>query len=323
MPKRTACLVLLILLALAGCGGSTGELPPAAEPAASPPPTKTPAGTVVRVGDSPEGLAFDERTGLLAVGLRDPDRLALVNGRTGRVARTVSLPESPRHLRMAGPGGPVLVPAERSNELLQVSLPDGKLTRTGVGRFPHDAAAAGGRIFVGDEFEDSVSVVQDGRLTRTLDAPEQPGGVVATADGRYVGVVGVRERALELYDARTPRSLAKVDVGIGPTHVEATRRSFFVVDTRGDALIELRLNPLRFHGRVFVPGAPYGIARSRVRDRFWITLTERNQVAEVTPTQLERTLPTVRQPNSVAVDERSGRVFVTSRSDGTLQFFDP
>jgi len=31
----------------------------------------------------------------------------------------------------------------------------------------------------------------------------------------------------------------------------------------------------------------------------------------------------VRQPNSVAVDERSGRVFVTSRSDGTLQFFDP
>lgn len=320
MPKRTACLVVL---ALAGCGGSAGELPPAAEPAVSPPLTATPSGTVVRVGDSPEGLAFDERTGLLAVGLRNPDRLALVNGRTGRVARTVSLPESPRHLRMAGPGGPVLVPAERSNELLQVSLPDGKLTRTGVGRFPHDAAAAGGRIFVGDEFSDSVSVVQSGRRARTLDAPVQPGGVVATSDGRYVGVVGVSERALQLYDSRSLRSLGKVNVGIGPTHIEATRRSFFVVDTRGDALLELRLNPLRFHKRVFLPGAPYGIARSRVRDRFWVTLTERNEVAEVTPARYVRTFATVRQPNSVAVDRRSGRIFVASRSDGTLQLIDP
>jgi len=31
----------------------------------------------------------------------------------------------------------------------------------------------------------------------------------------------------------------------------------------------------------------------------------------------------VRQPNSVAVDARTGRVFVASRADGTLQAFDP
>jgi len=321
MSKRIACFALL---AVAGCGGgSDGELPPAAEPAASPPLARPAAGTVLRVGDSPEGLAFDERTGLLAVGLRNPDRLALVDGASGRVVRNVSLPESPRHLRMAGPGGPVLVPAERANEIVQVSLPDGKLTRTRVGRFPHDAAATGGRIFVGDEFADSVSVVQDGRRTRTLDAPVQPGGVVASPDGRSVAVVGVRERALELYDARTLRSLGKVGAGNGPTHIEATNRGFFVVDTRGGALIELRRNPLRVHGRVALPGAPYGLARSRVRDRFWVTLTERNQVAEVTPERVRRTFPTVRQPNSVAVDRRSGRVFVASRTEGTLQFFDP
>jgi hypothetical protein len=54
-----------------------------------------------------------------------------------------------------------------------------------------------------------------------------------------------------------------------------------------------------------------------------VTLTERNQVAEVTPERVRRTFPTVRQPNSVAVDRRSGRVFVASRTEGTLQFFDP
>jgi streptogramin lyase len=112
-------------------------------------------------------------------------------------------------------------------------------------------------------------------------------------------------------------------VGIGPTHVEAGLRRFFVVDTRGDALIELRLDPLRFHRRVFLAGAPYGIAHDRRRGRFWVTLTERNQVALVTPIRSERTYPTVRQPNSVAVDERTGRVWVAGRRDGVLQFFDP
>lgn len=320
VPTRAGC---LLLLALAGCGGSSDDLPPAAEPAVSPPLTERPAGTVVRIGHNPEGLAFDEPTGLLAVGLTNPDGLALVDGRSGRVVRRVALPESPRHLRMAGPGGPVLVPAERSNELVQVSLPDGAISRTKVGRFPHDAAAAGGRIFVGDELGNTVSVVREGRRVRVLDAPVQPGGVVATGDGRYVGVVGVRERALELYDARMLESLAKVDVGIGPTHVEAGRRRFFVVDTRGDALIELRLDPLRFHRRVFLAGAPYAIAHDRRRGRFWVSLTERNQVVEVTPIRAGRAFSSVRQPNSVAVDERTGRVFVASRVDGSVQFFDP
>jgi DNA-binding beta-propeller fold protein YncE len=277
----------------------------------------------VRVGNRPEGVAFDERTGLLAVGLTDPDRLALVDGGSGRVVRRVRLPESPRHLRLAGPGGPVLVPAERSDELVEVSLPDGRVTATRVGDFPHDADAAAGRVFVGNEHGDSVSVLENGRRARLLEAPVQPGGVVATSDGRLVGVVGVSERALQVFDARTLDSLGKVDVGIGPTHVEAGRRRFFVVDTRGDALIELRLDPLRFHRRVFVGGVPYGIAHDRVRDRFWITLTARNEVALATPARVERSYPTVRQPNSVAVDERTGRVWVAGRSGGVLQFFDP
>jgi DNA-binding beta-propeller fold protein YncE len=260
---------------------------------------------------------------LLAVALANPDRLALVDGRNGRVVRRVPLPASPRHLRLAGPGGPVLVPTEHSDELVQVSLPDGRTSRTKVGDFPHDAAAAGGRIFVGDEHGDSLSVIEKGRRVRVLDSPVQPGGVAATANQRHVGVVGVRERAIQVYEARTLEPVGKVHVGIGPTHVEAGVGRFFVVDTRGGALIEMRLDPLHFHRRVFLEGAPYGIDHDSRRGRFWITLTERNEVALVTPIRAERTYPTVRQPNSVAVDERTGRVWVAGRTDGVLQFFDP
>jgi hypothetical protein len=36
----------------------------------------------------------------------------------------------------------------------------------------------------------------------------------------------------------------------------------------------------------------------------------------------QREFPTVRQPNAIAIHEPTGRVFVTSRTDGTLQVYD-
>ena len=312
-----------LCLVLTACGGSSDRLPPAAEPSRSPALDREPAGSVVPVGHKPEGLAFDPATGLLAVGLTNPDLIALVDGDSGRTVRRIELPESPRHLSLAARGGPVLVPAERANALVELSLPGGRLKTTPVGRFPHDAAAARGRVFAGDELGHTLSVVEDGRVVDELDTPRQPGGVAATADGAHVGVVGVRERAIEVYDTRTLRSVGKVDVGIGPTHVVGAGGRFFVVDTRGDALLEVRLNPLRVHRRTHLGGGPYGIALDRERRRYWVTLTARNEVAELTDHRVLRRFPTVRQPNSVAVDPGSGRVFVASRKDGTLQTFDP
>jgi DNA-binding beta-propeller fold protein YncE len=242
---------------MAACGGSSDRLAPAAEPARSPPLEREPAGTVVPLGHKPEGLAFDPVTGLLAAGLTNPDRLAIVDGDTGRTVRRVPLRESPRHLRS------------------------------------------------------------------TLPAPRQPGRVAATTDRSHVGVVGVRERALEVFDARTLEAEGKVSVGVGPTHLVGGGERFFVVDTRGNALLEVRLDPLRVHRRTQLGGTPYGIALDTERRRYWVTLTALNQVAELTDHRVLRRFPTVRQPNSVAVDPRSGRVFVASRTDGTLQFFDP
>jgi DNA-binding beta-propeller fold protein YncE len=168
-----------------------------------------------------------------------------------------------------------------------------------------------------------VSVLERGRVTEVLDGPVGPGGVAVTAHRDLVAVVGVRERALELFEAATLRSACKLDVGLGPTHVVARGSRLFVVDTRGGALIEVHTRPLVVHRRTHLGGAPYGVAFDPVRRRFWVTLTAENRLAELTDRRLLRTFPTVRQPNSVAVDPDSGRVFVASRSDGTLQLFDP
>jgi DNA-binding beta-propeller fold protein YncE len=317
-----ALLLIACALAACGCGGSGDGLAPAAEPARSPPLVAEPAGRVVPVGHKPEGLVFDRRTGLLAVALTRPDRLVLVDGRSGRTVRRVRLGGAARHLALAGPGGPVLVPAEDTSQLVTVSLPGGRLRPARVGRQPHAAVAAGGRVFVGNERGRSVSVVEDGRELRRLDAPVGPGGLAATRGG-VVSVVGVRERAILAFDATTLASRGRIPVGLGPTHVIARGERFFVVDTRGNGLIEILMDPLRVHRRTHLEGAPYGIAFDPRRKRFWVTLTASNLVAEVTDRRLLRTFPTVRQPNSVAVDPVTGRVFVASRKDGVLQLFDP
>ena len=161
----------VILVAFVGCGPGEGapsqganskKSPP--EPAEAPPLDKKPTGEVVEVGDSPEGVAADPETGLVAVGLRNPDELALVDGESGEVVKKVELPESPRHLEIAGPGGPVLVPAEGADSLVQVALPDGRIvSETPVG----DSHTAPPRLrTAGSSWStmgNTASVIEDGR----------------------------------------------------------------------------------------------------------------------------------------------------------------
>ena len=327
-------LLPLAIVLFVGCGAEqdaeVNKPPPAPEPAESPSLEKKPAGKVVEVGAAPEGLAADPGTGLVAVALRNPNELALVDGDSGETVRRVKLPESARHLGLAAAGGPVLVPAEGSDSLTQVRLPDGEITdKTPVGDFPHDATATpNGRIFVANEKGSTVSVVDDGRETQVLRAPFKPGGVAAT-DGGLLGVVGVRALALEVFDADTLESVGRVDAGEGPTHVRAgPGNRFYVADTRGDAVFVYGTEPEpKLLDRVSLPGSPYGMAVDPVRDRLWVTLTAEQSVVEFalegnTLREIGR-YPTVRQPNSVAVDTTSGRVFVTGKTDGQLQILDP
>lgn len=312
---------------MASCG-SREELPPSPEPAVSPPLSRSPVGRVVRLGGMPEGLVADGETGLVAVGLREPSLLALVNSRTGRVVRRVSLPAAPRHLELQAAGGPVLVPAERANALVRVALPGGRLKVTPAGRFPHDATALGSRVFVGDELGSTVTVVDGSRARRRIKAPFRPGGLAAT--GGRVAVVAVRERVIALYDGRTLRRLGQTGAGVGPTHVVSDDRGLlYVIDTEGDALLVYRSRPrLELECRVNLAGVPYGVAIDRRRNRLWVTLTERNRMVQLAlvPGQLPGPLasyPTVRQPNTVTVEPTSGRVFVAGRTGGELQIFDP
>jgi DNA-binding beta-propeller fold protein YncE len=339
-PRHSLALALALLPALlAGCDdddeGRREPAPPppaaqrtpfpptAAEPAAAPRLTARPPGRVVPVGNGPEGVVVDGETGLAAVGLREPDQLALVDARTGAIRRRVELPAAPRHLQLAGPGGPVLVSAEGADALVEVSLPGGEVRTTRVGDQPHDATALDGRRYVIDELASTISVVEGGRLARRVPVDVQPGGIVAV--GERLAVISVQAYTVELFDPGLLRGGGSRNAGLGPTHVVADDRGrLYVTDTRGDAVVVFQTSPrLRWVQRVETPGSPYGIAHDDARDRLHVTLVGRNEIVSFDtdgdrPRRL-RTQRTVRQPNTLAVDPRSGALVVASRTDGTLQ----
>ncbi|MFP5068241.1 YncE family protein [Pseudonocardia nantongensis] len=304
-------------------------LPPPAEPGVAPPVTGTPPGRVVPVGAVPEGIVADGPTRRVAVGVREPNALVLLDADTGAVTARVPLPGVLRHLQLAAPGGPVLVPSESANGLVRVALPDGRIeSQVPTGRMAHDATETGaGTVFVANEGGASVSVLRDGGVVRQLTDVTQPAGLAPVGD--RVGLIDVRENSLTVYDAATGDGILELPAGAGPTHLVADRHGRMIAtDTRGGAIIVFDPSGTpREVGRVALPGEPYGIAYDPQRDRLWVTATGDNllvgyDMTDPTPREVAR-IPTVRQPNTVAVDPDTGRLFVTGTNDGVVQVVDP
>jgi DNA-binding beta-propeller fold protein YncE len=328
-PRALALVMLSV--GVAACGAGRGHqvvraLPAAAEPAVAPAPAQRPAGRSVRVGTLPEGIVVAPRTAEVVVAVRDPAQLVVIAARNGRVLQRVSIPAPPRHLELAGPGGSVLVPAEPIDRLLELSLPSGRVRTIAVGAHPHDAAAAAGRVFVGNEFGRSVSVIAGTRVIGRIGGFAQPGGLAAV--GADVAVVDVRANTVTLIDPRRLRVIGRAAAGEGPTHVVSDGEELIVVDTRGGAILTYATRPaLRLISRTALPGTPYGVAIDEMRQRLWVTLTRSGRLVELaidgSSLRTIGSYPTARQPNTVAIDPRDGRVFVADAGSGTVQLIDP
>jgi hypothetical protein len=324
---------VVLAAALAACGGTgagggkstdSGSGKAAAEPAPAPSASADLAATTTVLGAQAEGIVYDATTGLIAVAVRNPDRLLLVDPTTNAVRTSINLPGHARHLQLAAPGGPVLVPVEDANVLVRVALPDGSITTTKVGTQPHDAAGVDdGQLVVGDEFSKQISIVgADGKVERTVTDLVQPGGIVGM--GKTVAVVDVGAYTLSTYDVATGARTARVPAGKGPTHgILTTDRRIAVADTRGNAILLYSLDPLQQIGSYPLAGTPYGMAYDAQTNTLWITLTGLNQVvglnlAGPAPTEIAR-YATVQQPNTVAVAPGSRTVWVAGTRDGVLQ----
>jgi DNA-binding beta-propeller fold protein YncE len=303
-----------------GVGSPTPVPPRAAEPAASPALSSTPVGTVVVAGPLAQGVAVDPSTGTVAVGQVGGADLF---DEAGRHIASVDLPSAPRHIALAGPGGPFLVPAEASAEVGFVDEPTGTVAAlVATGRMPHDLLDVDGTVFVGNEHDSTMTVIRGQRPVATVRVAQQPGGLAAI--GGDVAVVSVRARRLQLFDATSLRLVASAPIPGGPSHVAAYGTDLYVVDTGGTHVLVFDTVPrLHLVGSVPVPRSPLGIAVDPSRGHLWVTCTASNRLVELSLAgRLPRVIgqwPTVRQPDTVAVDPRTDTVVVVGVLPGRLE----
>jgi DNA-binding beta-propeller fold protein YncE len=283
----------------------------------------------VPVGPAPEGVAVDAATRTVAVAKRNPNELVLLNADTGAITGRTPLPGFARHLQLAGPGGPVLVPVESANALVRVELPDGRAEPPIItGTAPHDAAPAqNGAVFVANELGGTVAVVRGDTIVKVFTDSVQPAGMASVGDA--VGMIDVRKNDLTIYDADALTIVGSTPAGAGPTHLVADRHGRMIAtDTRGDAVRVFAPLPTPTEvAAIAQPGGPYGITYDPVRDRLWVASSGSNEVvgydmSDATPRTVQR-LPTVQNPYTIGVDSTTGRLFIAGVTAGIVQIVEP
>ncbi|MGA8332530.1 MAG: YncE family protein [Mycobacterium sp.] len=280
------------------------------------------------MGRAPEGVVVDAATRTVAVATHHPDQLVLINADTATVTARRPLPGSVRHLELAAPGGPVLVPVETAGALVKFDLPQGIASPpVTTGTAPHDAAAAAnGTVFVSNELGGSVAAVRGTDVVKAFTDCVQPAGMAAVAN--TVGMLDARANDVTTYDAASLSIVGSAPAGAGPTHLIADRHGRMIAaDTRGDAVRVFAILPAPEQiGSVAQPGGPYGIAYDATRDRLWVASSGGNEVigydmSASDPVEIQR-FSTVQNPYSLGVDSKTGRLYVAGVTGGVLQVLD-
>jgi hypothetical protein len=297
--------------------------PVAAAAAVSPVPAASPAGTVLPASGV-TAMAADPTARVLAVALAQPPSVLLY--------RLDDLAAAPTRTAVDGPveqlsfaGDEVLASIPSKGEVVSVS--GGHATELAVPGQPADAIQTGSTTLVAVRDRKSVDVYQGGKLATSI-----TGGLYSADE-----VVHTGDQTVVLDRLRTAVFTVNVGdgtigeglrAGDGATNVVAD--SFgrvLVTDTRAGALLAFSTGPLLLRQLYPVPGGIYGIAYDAQRTLAWVTLTGRNEVVGFDvrggePVEKYR-FPTVRQPNSVTVDEQTGKVYVGSATGEGIQVIQP
>ncbi|MFD4458787.1 hypothetical protein [Nocardia sp. NPDC058480] len=309
-----------VLVVLTGCSGEDGgpdvpTRPPAT--AAVSPAAANPAGQVFPAAAA-KALLAESSTGRLAALDTAGTALALIDPAAPTTPRTVSLPAAGVSLAQGKPGE-VLVAA--ANRVLRVDATTGALTEIPVDGDVHSVQTrTDGTLVVGTADGTLRELDTDGAVTRTItglvsaDAIALTGENITVLDRKQTAVVAVGKDALGLM----------LRAGDGATNaITDPHGRIIVADTAGSELLVYSAGPLVLRQRFPVSSSPYALAYDPRSELVWVSSTQSNEVVGYdlsTGIGVEvARLATLRQPDSMAVDERTGDLFVASAVGDGLQ----
>ncbi|SNR78438.1 hypothetical protein SAMN06265360_11945 [Haloechinothrix alba] len=335
---RAAALAVTCGLLLGACADVEGQGdalqvvddPEAVGPVDSPEQTSEPDGTVIDVPAGVSDVAVHAESGTLAAALT-------AGGDAGAAVLLYPLDDLPEPLREIAVPGDVeqLVPGENAflatvpgqDELLHLSPEGGVVGRTGIEGAPAGVTEHGDSRIVASRERAEVDVFEHEQRTASIgDDIASADRVISTGDAVVV-LDRLRSAVFEV-------DLEERDIGLGlragQGATNATADGFgrvLVTDTLSDGLLAFAADPLVLVQRYPVHGGIYAIAYDAERDLAWVTLTARNEVvgfdvAGGQPEEIHR-FDTVRQPNSVTVENQDGRVVVGSAAGEGIQVIEP
>ncbi|WP_072690036.1 hypothetical protein [Rhodococcus marinonascens] len=323
--RAVATSIGLAFLLVAGCTSNSDEdaavtIEPASA-AQSPTQNTAPAGIVHPVDQPIVSITFDPDT-RTAVAVTDVGNQILLFPGDDLAAppRVIPLAEGVTQVSLA-PGGVALLAMDK--QIGRLDLHTGDLTFVpaqgdvrSVAQFPDGRIAMGlgnGEIHI-ENLETNESQVIDG-LT-SVDALAVVGDTLTALDRGQTSVT-----AIDVPDSSLGLALR---AGEGATQLTTDHFGrILVTDTRGDELLAYTTDALMLRQRFPAGPAPYAVAYDDQSDRAWVTLTETNEVvgfdlSSGAGVETAR-YPTVRQPNSVAVDTVNGDLLIGSATGDGLQ----
>jgi hypothetical protein len=320
------------VLVLSGCSSAKSDSgddlqivanPTAARPAVSPAVTVKPAGQVLP-GSAVSAVAVEGAT--LVVALSDSPSLQLYD-LNALATPPVNMPLYGKAERLTVAPGRVEIAEPDRGVVQQLTLPDRKLTETKTGGQPASSIAYGADRLVAMGAAKDIQVLPAAGPARSI------GGQLYSADdvvdtGAGVVVLDRLRTAVFSVDVAAGKVGEGLRAGDGAANAVADSYGrVLVTDARAGALIAFSASPLVMRQRYPVPGGVYGIAYDAKRSLAWVTLTGRNEVVGFDvrggePVEKYR-FPTVRQPDSVGVDDQSGRVIVGSAAGEGTQVIQP
>ena len=328
--RRRALPVALLAVALAAGGCGTSHLDDYnaveqgnARPADSPAVSRTPAGTLARVGGPVRGIvALGDSA---AVQLASPPRLLLgdVHGTAWTARHTIDLPPDAGDASPGADGG-VLVPY--SDGVVVVDRDGGSHRMGGLGPVTAAAVLPDGRLVTGGPGGDVTVRAADGRVEHDVPGLTAVDQLVVPANGSLAAV----SRPDTVFGAVDPNSdeagpLLRAGKGAGRA-APFSDGAVVVSDTTGNALLVYSTSPPMLRQMFPVAAAPWAVSGDPSRNVVWTTSTGTDTLLAydlgdgLGVTRAE--LPTVRQPNSLAVTT-GGIVLVGSGSGDALQLIDP
>jgi hypothetical protein len=325
-------LPLACALVLTGCSSNQGDNddelqivsnPVAATAPVSPAPSANPAGTLLAAGNV-TAMASDAAARVLAAAA----------GNAVFLYRLDDLGAAPVRVPVDGPvetlsvnGGDLLASIPAKGEVVRIALPGGQAGTVNVAGQPTDAVSDGPDTLVAVRDRKAIDVLDGAKVVKTITGGLYSADELVRSGGATVVLDRLRTA---VFTVNVPEGTLGEGLRAGDGATNAVADSYgrvLVTDTRGGALLAFSTAPLLLRQLYPVPGGIYAIAYDAKHSLAWVTLTERNEVVGFDvrggePVEKYR-FPSVRQPNSISVDEQTSRVFVGSATGEGIQVIQP